>query len=348
MEMTGAHQNAQREGCCTDCDGHGTDDSAIESNGRCFSCYGTGHLHEGPCVDIADRVVQAYSAQSMNSARTQQSRSGILGPSDLGGCRAYIAHTLMQTPREERSTPPWAAFIGTAVGELLERAYVARWPGARSQVRIKVELPSGRRTEGSCDVLDETGVIDFKSLNGISVHGGNVPFKNLAQIMCYLLGAIQMGLLPEDAKWHLVYVDRSGSEPVPHVVSGHLDMDVIHEMEERVAEAEYAAVFGTEAPRDQPYNLCEQFCEFVRTCRGDWQPEGLIDHPAHLAAVDRYLEGKELEKRGKALRESAKKDLQGVQGSTGYATVRKVVVNGGWVEGFQRKASERIDVRKVK
>lgn len=296
--------------------------------------------------DISSRVVQAYSAQSMNSARTQQSQSGILGPSDLGGCRAYIAHTLMGTPREERSTPPWAAFIGTAVGDALERAYVAAHPTARSQVRIEVELPSGRRTAGHCDVLDEIGVIDFKSLDGLAINENSVPFKNKSQIMTYLLGAIQMGLLPEDAEAHLVYVDRSGEHPAPKVFSFALDMDVIEEMEERISEAEHAAMFGTEAPRDQPYNMCEQFCEYVRTCRGDWQPEGLIDHPDHLAAVDQYLEGKELEKRGKALRESAKKVLKGVEGSTGYATVRKVVVNGGWVEGFERKASERIDVRR--
>src|SRR5690606_22906251 len=116
-----------------------------------------------------------------------------------------------------------------------------------------------------CDVLDEIGVIDFKSLDGLAINENSVPFKNKSQIMTYLLGAIQMGLLPEDAEAHLVYVDRSGEHPTPKVFSFALDMDVIEEMEERISEAEHAAMFGTEAPRDQPYNMCEQFCEYVRT-----------------------------------------------------------------------------------
>lgn len=336
------------EGCCTDCDGFGVDASSPETGGRCWSCYGTGHVHEGPCIDIADRVVQAYSAQSMNSSRSQQSRDRILGPSDLGGCRAKMAHTLSDAPRNERSTPPWAAFVGTWVGEGLERAYVDAHPGARRQVRIKVQLPSGRRTEGSCDVLDpDVGVIDWKSLDGLVIDPGNLPFKNLAQIMTYLLGAIQMGLLPEDAEWHLVYVDRSGSQPIPKVVSGQLDMAVIEEMEERISEAEHAALWGTEAPKDEPYNICESFCEFFQHCRGDWQPQGLIDHPDHIAAVDRYRKGQALEKEGKALKKSAKNDLEGVEGSTGNAVVRWVDV-GPSEYTTRRSGFRRLDIKEVK
>ncbi len=672
------------EGCCTDCDGFGVDESSPETGGRCWSCYGTGHVHEGPCIDIADRVVQAYSAQSMNSSRSQQSRDRILGPSDLGGCRAKMAHTLSDAPRNERSTPPWAAFVGTWVGEGLERAYVDAHPGARRQVRIKVRLPSGRHTEGSCDVLDpDVGVLDFKGLaidtpiptptgwakmgelsigdhvidmdgapttvtavsqrkmigcyevlldrssfsitcdeehvwwvitrhgrltemrvtemagekglripvaqpvslprqdvpidpwylgywlgngsrgvNAVTTHGddsqdvarriralgyettvvhygdrnaakvgvsnghprdragrfaanglstsfatlglrerkfvpqqylrgsikqrqeilaglmdsdgtwnstrsraafvstdralrdgvaelarslgqkvsenehdasgfgvttraytcewsptfnpfslrrkaakvefgkatdhasaysvsavrkvetvetvcikvdsptssflcgermvpthnsldglvidpGNLPFKNLAQVMTYLLGAIQMGLLPEDAEWHLVYVDRSGSQPIPKVVSGHLDMAVIEEMEERISEAEHAALWGTEAPKDEPYNICESFCEFFQHCRGDWQPQGLIDHPDHIAAVERYRKGQALEKEGKALKKSAKNDLEGVEGSTGRAVVRWVEV-GPSEYTTRRSGFRRLDIKEVK
>lgn len=295
--------------------------------------------------DLAQRIVSAYTDQSMNSARSQQTRDRILGPSDLGGCRAKIAHVLAESPRNERGTPPWAAFVGTWVGEGLERAYVDANPGARRQVRIKVALPSGRRTEGSCDVLDpDHGVLDFKSLDGLVIDPDNLPFKNLVQIMTYLLGAIQMGLLPPDAEWHLVYVDRSGSEPVPKIVSGKLDMSVIHEMEERVSEAEYAAVWGTEAPKDEPYNLCASFCEFFRHCRGDWQPEGLIDHPDHLAAVERYHRGQALEKEGRALKASAKNDLTGVEGSTGTAIVRWVEV-GPSEYTTRRNAYSRLDIR---
>ncbi|HEY2101437.1 MAG TPA: hypothetical protein VGH72_33575 [Pseudonocardia sp.] len=41
-------------GCCTDCDGHGNT-SDPETNGKCWTCRGTGHPHDGPCM--ADTTV---------------------------------------------------------------------------------------------------------------------------------------------------------------------------------------------------------------------------------------------------------------------------------------------------
>lgn len=301
--------------------------------------------------DVASIVVDAYSAQSMNSARSKQSVERILGPSDLGGCRAYLTHMLKDSPRDERQKPPWAAFIGTWVGEGLERAYVASRPRSRSQVPIRVELPSGRKTGGTADVIDEelNGVIDFKSLDGnASMEDGEPPFKNLAQIMTYLLGAIQMGLLTEDATWNLVYVDRSGAEPVPVVLSGTLDMDVIAEMEERISQAEYAAMFNEEPMRDEPISMCESFCQFFKVCRGDWQPQGLIVEPAVVKAADLYLEGAALVKRGNRLRDEAKAVLKGQEGNTGTAIVRWTRINGGVVPEYKRKAYDKIEVKEVR
>lgn len=299
--------------------------------------------------EVSGIVVAAYSAMSMNSSRTQQAKANILGPSDLGGCRAKLAHNFMQTPRRERETPPWAAFVGTWVGEGLEKAYVAARPDSVAQRRIEVDLPSGRHTAGNVDVLDpEAGVLDFKSQDGLAaVQHDGPPFKHVAQIMCYLLGAIQMGLLPEDAQWHLVYVDRSGKEAEPYVVSGRFEPEVILEMEERISEAEHAALFRTEAPRDEPAQLCARFCEFYEACRGDWQPEGLIDDLDTVKAAERYARGLELVKEGEALKKSAKEDLAGVQGSTGSVVVRNVWVNGGTVTST-RKGYWRLDVKRVR
>lgn len=300
--------------------------------------------------EISALVVSAYSAQSMNSARTQQAKANILGPSDLGGCRAKMAHMFMDSPRTERETPPWAAFVGTWVGEGLEKAFVAARPAARAQVRIEVDLPSGRHTQGNVDLLDpELGVLDFKSVDGLAgIKHDGPPFKHLAQVMCYLLGAAQQGLLPEGARWNLVYVDRSGKETEPHVVSGWLDMRVIEEMEDRISEAEHAALFRTEPPRDEPAQLCARFCEFFQVCRGDWQPEGLIDDEDTVKAADRYLAGAELIRQGNALKASAKPELEGIQGSTGRAIVRSVWVNGGDVPASTRKGYYRLDVKPVK
>lgn len=301
--------------------------------------------------DVASRVVDAYSAQSMNSARSKQSVERILGPSDLGGCRAYLTHMLMESPREARPVPPWAAFIGTWVGEGLEQAYVAAHPRSAKQVHVEVDLPSGRHTSGTADVVDDEidGVLDFKSLDGTeSMVDGEPPFKNLAQIMTYLLGCIQMGLLTEDATWHLAYVDRSGKEPVPAVISGHLDMSVIEEMEERISQAEYAAMFREEPQRDTPIAICESFCEFYKVCRGDAQPQGLILEPAVVKAADQYLEGAALVRRGNRLRDEAKAVLKGAEGNTGTVLVKWTRINSSEVPTYTRRAYDKIDVKAVK
>lgn len=301
--------------------------------------------------DIASRVVDVYSAQSMNSARSKQSAERILGPSDLGGCRAYLQHVLMESPREARQKPPWAAFIGTWVGEGLEQAYVAAHPRSAKQVHIEADLPSGRHTSGTADVIDPEldGVLDFKSLDGNeSMTDGEPPFKNLAQIMTYLLGAIQMGLLSKDATYNLVYIDRSGAEPIPVVISGTLDMSVIEEMEERISQAEYAAMFGEEPQRDTPIAICESFCEFFKVCRADAQPQGLILEPAVVKAADQYLEGAALVKRGNRLRDEAKAVLKGAEGSTGTALVKWTTINSSDVPGYRRKAYTKIEVKPVR
>jgi hypothetical protein len=167
--------------------------------------------------------------------------------------------------------------------------------------------------------------------------------------MLYLLGAIQMGLLPADAECHLVYFDRSGERATPVVMSSTLDMAVIQEIEARIDEAEYAATFDlSDVPRDEPAVWCERFCEFFTACRGDWTPGGLIDHPIHLAAVDLYVEGAAMEKEGKRMRNEAKKTLHGVSGSTGTTSVRWVNVNEAQVRATVRPAHQRLDVRPIK
>lgn len=297
---------------------------------------------------MAQMVLAAYSDQSMNSARSQQSRERLLGPSDLGGCRAKIAHTLTDAPRGERQKPPLAAFVGTWVGEGLERAYVASRPGSVRQVAVTVHLARLGSTNGTADVVDpDRGVIDFKTVDGLeTVKRDGASFKHRAQIMLYLLGLIQMGELSEDSRWYLVYIDRSGKDTTPYVVSGTLDMDLIHEIEERVDEAKYAALWGEEAPKDEPLTMCAQFCEFFDHCRVDSIPQGLIDDPDQVSAVDMYLEGQALESQGRQMRAEAKQRLIGVEGSTTTAVVRWVEMGATRVEAFTRRASARLDIRK--
>jgi hypothetical protein len=297
---------------------------------------------------LADIIVQAYSAQSMDSARSEQTRQGLLGPSDLGGCRSYIRHVLTDAPRVERTVPPLEAFIGTWVGEGLEQAYVAARPGSVRQIELSGRLPSGRQPRpGHADLLDpEFGIIDFKGRDGLeTIRRDGPPFKNLAQIMTYLLFAIQMKWLEDGAQWNLVYFDRSGKEKTPVVFSGGLDMDIIHEMERRLDDAQYAALHGEEAPKDEPITFCAQYCEYFEHCRSDANPEGMIDDFDQVAAAEMYLEGKALATKAERMKEEAKARLKGVQGSTPTAVVRWVHTNETRIEAFTRRPSDRLDVR---
>lgn len=297
---------------------------------------------------MSKAVLEAYSSSSTNSARSQQARDRLLGPSDLGGCRAKITHILTDAPRTTRVVPPLTAFVGTWVGEGLERAYVGRRRLAMRQVAVRVEMPSGRITRGTADVVDMAlGVIDFKTVDGLeTIKRDGAPFKNRAQIMLYLLGLIQMEVLALGSRWYLVYIDRSGKDTTPYVVSGVLDMAVIEELEERISDSEYAAMWGEAAPKDEPITFCASFCEFFEHCRSESIPQGQIDDPDQVNAAEMYLEGQELERQGKRMKTEAKERLRGVEGSTSTAVVRWVETTPTFVQGFTRKAGVRLDVRK--
>lgn len=48
MGVDDAAINPFETGCCSTCKGTGNSND-IETNGKCWDCYGTGHCHEGPC-----------------------------------------------------------------------------------------------------------------------------------------------------------------------------------------------------------------------------------------------------------------------------------------------------------
>jgi hypothetical protein len=297
---------------------------------------------------LADYIMAAANSRTMNTARSQQAATHILGPSDLGSCRNYLRLMVIQHPYDEAnvSDSRWPAFIGTAVGDHLEEALALTSPEIRTQVPLAVTFPSGRQTRGTADALLPDRIVDFKAKDGLATVRRTGPsFGNLVQINTYLLGAIQAGLLPEDAKWSLVYYDRSGREAKPYVVSGTLDMDIIAEMESRLDDVEYAVAHDEEAPRDNPEPLC-RYCPFYFSCRGGvTDSPGLITDPGHLDAVEQYRAGIELEKEAKRLKDEAKAALVGAAGSTGKYVVRWIHVNEVTVPASHRSAYDRLDLR---
>jgi hypothetical protein len=60
-----------------------------------------------------------------------------------------------------------------------------------------------------------------------------------------------------------------------------------------------------------------------------------------------FMEGAELERRGKRLKDQSKQALKGVEGSTGAFTIRWTKVGSGYV-AYERPGYERLDIRPIR
>lgn len=304
-------------------------------------------------IDMAARIRAVVDRDMNDSARARQSAERLIGPSEVGGCRAYLAHMIAGTPfDEEYDDIKWAAFIGTAVGDDLEHGLAEMFDDVRTQVPVTATLPSGLQVSGNCDlVVIGDGIYDLKSKDGLSLVRRYPPsLQYLIQVNIYLKGAIEQGLVPADATWNLVYVDRSGKDDQPHVVSGTLDTDILLLADSRLEDALYAAEHNLDdAPRDKPMDFCLGYCPFVGSCRGkdEHQVQGLITSDEHLTAVRAYKEGLALEKEGRSMKDEAKAVLTGISGSTGEYEISWTWVDETQMPATTRAGYNRMTLRKV-
>lgn len=264
---------------------------------------------------------------SMSSARAQQQAEHRIGASEIGVCREYLRNMIVQTPYDDGAEDDKiAAFVGSALGERLERAYEQAYTGVLSEHEVETDLTwetmEGARTltiPGHADTVDvpSNAVFDFKAKDGLNLvkrEGGSRA--NRYQVALYRLGLIQAGVLTEDAQAFLVYVDRSGNDPIPHVIEVTCDDALYAEIAEWIGDAIYATTVGERASRDQHYNWCEMACPFFTSCRGgETLAEGIIDDPNIILAVKQYREGAALEREGKRMKDEAKPILEGVSGA---------------------------------
>jgi hypothetical protein len=213
--------------------------------------------------DIAVMVREAIRRDGSDSERTTQSDQYLIGPSEIGGCRAYLAHMVARTPRvEPEEDIKLAAFIGSATGDRIEASWRRIDPTVRTQVPITTTFPSGLTVSGHVDVVTTGSVVDLKSKDGLALVRRSGPtFQNKAQLQTYLLGAIQEGILPPGSTGALAYYDRSGKDDQPEVFEYALDMDIIAEIDSRLEDVIYAAEYDLDsAPRDAAYEFCQTYC----------------------------------------------------------------------------------------
>jgi len=292
----------------------------------------------------------------LNSPRSKQSRDGILGPSDLGFCRQKAALTTRGVQDTDEQSIS-AAQIGTAIHEYVAKAFKEQhtyW--IVESTKVTATFPSGAAISGTPDIIapNWNAIIDVKTVDGFAwVKREGTSQNHKYQRHAYALGAMQAGLLDSDSTVYVcnLYIDRSGKEPEPYFVMEEFDPTLTDEIDSWIQDVIYAVKNGEDAQRDIPAAVCERICSKFTACRGELEThEGgeFIEDRTIIAAIDMYVEGREMEKDGAQLKREAQAMLHGVNGRTDNYQVRWVDVAPTTVDSFEKAGYSRMDVRKVR
>lgn len=292
----------------------------------------------------------------VNSPRSQQSRDGILGPSDLGFCRQKAVLTTRGVPDTDEQSIA-AAQIGTAVHEYVAKAFKARHPEwIIDDHKVTATFPSGATISGTPDIVapEWNAIIDVKTVDGFAwVKREGTSQNHKYQRHAYALGAIQEGLLDGNRPVYVgnLYIDRSGKEPEPYFLIEEFDPTLTDEIDSWIQDVIYAVKNGEDAQRDIPAAICERICSKFTACRGELETyEGgeFIEDPTLVSAIDMYVEARDLSKQADQMKKEAQTLLYGVNGRTEHYQVRWVDVAPTTVESFEKVGYSRMDVRKVR
>lgn len=149
------------------------------------------------------------------------------------------------------------------------------------------------------------------------------------QVAIYVTGAIQQGILPADAEGRLVFYDRSGryQEFVAIAITAE-EIAMFYEVGQRRIQQVVDAQMAYESTgqpallsglRDMTPSFC--FSPKVQCPRrmhcwagSDWANDNRIESAEHIAAVDRYEIGRDMEKLGAGMKQAAREELRDVQG----------------------------------
>lgn len=301
------------------------------------------------------RDLRAYGDAS---SRSQQSREGRLGPSDIGFCRNKAALTTKGVERSDEKSI-FAAQVGTAIhtyeAHVMKAAHPdwiipeLDWEPGR---KLTATLPSGVEISGTPDCIapDWNAMIDVKTKDGLEWvrrEGSSQSYR--FQRHLYALAAIQEGLLKEkDLLVGNMYIDRSAKNDKPLLLMESYDPTLTAEIDAWIDDVVYAVMQKEDASRDLPAAVCEKICEFFTACRGGLEVhEGgdLIEDPTLISAIDMYVEARDLEKVAAQQKKEAAAILNGINGTDGRFQVRWVHVNATTVNSFDKSAFDRLDIR---
>lgn len=313
--------------------------------------------------DRNEKIKDLFSTALRNymdgSARSIQSADGILGPSDIGFCRQKANLMIKGVPQTD-AVPKWSAAVGTSVHNYVEAALKESYPdwllGSIDHIEVTATLPSGAEIKGHPDVVVQASnaVLDIKTVDGFQwIKREGTSQQHKYQRHLYAMGLIQAGLL-DDSKPVLVgnvYFDRSGKEPEPYVVVEEMDPTLTDEIDSWVTDVIYAVRNNEDASRDIPAAVCEKICTHFTACRGSLEVhEGgeLIEDKETVAAINMYVEGRDLSKQADQIKREAQSRLVGINGTDGRYQVRWVEVSPSVVQSFEKDGYMRLDIRKVR
>jgi len=305
---------------------------------------------------VLETIMGALSLQESGTPRTQQSRQGILGPSDIGFCRQK-ANLVSRQVQPTDNPPKWSAAVGTALHTYIEAALKKSHPdwllGSIDDLRVTAKLPSGAEISGHPDIVipNQNTVLDIKTVDGFEWTKRNGPsMSHKYQRHLYALGCINAGIFHESETIYVgnVYFDRSGKFPEPVVFVEEMDNTLTSEIDQWVEDVIYAVKHDQDASRDVAAPVCEKICEFFTVCRGSLEVhdgQEVIRDDYLLSAIDMYVSGRTMENQGKQMKKEAGEILTSINGVTPTHQIRWVHVNGGSMKAYERASYERLDVR---
>lgn len=305
---------------------------------------------------LQQALTQSIADYSYADPRSKQSRDGILGPSDLGFCRQKAVLTTRGVERTDQTNEA-SARIGTAIHRYLAEAFAAANQGwIADSEKVTATFPSGATISGTPDLIcpGDNAIIDVKTVDGFEwVKRNGTSLNHKYQRHAYALGAMQAGLLDWRDTVYVgnMYIDRSGKEQEPFFIIEEFDTSLTDEIDSWIQDVIYAVKNGEDGSRDIPAAVCEKICPFFTACRGGLEVHDgseFIEDPTLVAAVDMYVEAREISNQADRMKKEAQQVLAGINGSTGTYQVRWVEIAPTVVQSFEKAGYMRMDVRKVR
>lgn len=307
--------------------------------------------------ELAESIYTAAQESMHRSDRSAQAQKFRMGVSDLGFCSERVRRSLArEVPKEIDMLP---AFVGTWLGEGIERAVKAQHPDAIIQSEIEIAL-HGEQGEylvpGHPDIIlpSKRVLLDVKSVLGLEYvrrDGFNDQSKKFQRHL-YGIAAWEAGFFGDcemsEVRVGNLWIDRSAQEREFHVALEPLSGAVRTEATQWLDDVVYAWQNGEEARKEPPREMCAKACGFFEVCRQfDTDAEGLLTDPEVVNATEMYAEALALERQAKKLKDEAKGALVGVAGTTGQYIVRWVSISGTEVS-YYRRGYDKMSITKVK